>query len=81
MFNGKMHLTALRRIGAGVMLATILAASAFSLILVAIEARHDCSGLDCHSCATIGMCAGVLESFGNGFAVAAAAAAALRQSP
>lgn len=81
MFNWKMHLTALRRIGAGVMLATILAASAFSLILVDIEARHDCSGPDCHSCATIGMCAGVLESFGNGFAVAAAAVAPLRQSP
>ena len=72
-----LSLARLRRFGAAVLLAAVLAAGVFSVAFVAHAAGHDCSGSDCPVCEWVAVCQSNLQQLGSGYAPAPAAAVAV----
>ncbi|MBQ9545559.1 MAG: AraC family transcriptional regulator [Clostridia bacterium] len=66
-----------RRVGAAILAAFLLICVTASLIFIAGEADHDCSGDDCPVCAFIAICRNTLRSLFEAAAVFAVTAASV----
>ena len=66
-----------KKVIAGTIVMMMAAVIMFSVFFIAAEADHDCEGEECHICATIKICNGILRQAGGAKALAVTCAVAL----